>query len=253
MKTRIETIGRLKCRIVDRLREGTLPELVVVFCHGYGASGSDLVPIGDELLDQCPTLQGRVQFVFPEAPLSLDDVGLAGGRAWWPIDMVKLQLASATGRFRDLRQDRPEGLVDSRDRLLETLRLLSERTGVKLSRFVLGGFSQGAMLSTDTALALDGNLAALIVMSGSLLNESEWLECAPRHSGLRVLQSHGTQDPLLPFAAAEWLRDLLSAAGATVEFVPFSGGHQIPFEVFEQIALLLEGLAGGDGEVASQK
>lgn len=246
MKTRLETIGRLKCRLVDNLPAGTNPGLVVVLCHGYGASGSDLVPIGEELLGQCPNLHDRVQFVFPEAPLSLDDLGLPGGRAWWPIDLVKLQLAAATGRFRDLQQRRPDGLVDSRDRLVETLRLLGERTGLTLSRFVLGGFSQGAMLSTDVALQLDVNPAALIAMSGSLLNESEWQERAPHHSGLRVLQSHGTEDPLLPFAATEWLRDLLTKAGATVEFVPFPGGHQIPFEVFERIAVLLESLAGDE-------
>ena len=84
----------------------------------------------------------------------------------------------------------------------------------------------------------------MIALSGSFLNESEWRERAPLHSGLRVLQSHGTEDPLLPFAAAEWLRDLLTGAGATVEFVPFPGGHEIPFEVFERIAVLLQSLAG---------
>ena len=244
VKTRIEKIGRLKCRVVDNLPDETNPELVVVLCHGYGASGSDLVPIGEELLDQSPSLHGRVQFVFPEAPLSLDDLGLPGGRAWWPIDLMKLQLAAATGRFRDLQRRRPDGLVEARDRLIETLRLLNERTGVGLSRFVLGGFSQGAMLSTDVALHLDVNPAALIALSGSLLNESEWQERAPLHPGLRVLQSHGSEDPLLPLASAEWLRDLLNGAGAAVEFVSFRGGHQIPFEVLERIAVLLESLAG---------
>ena len=242
MKPRIETVGRLTCRTIDRLTDEANPKLVFVLCHGYGASGSDLVPIGDELLDQCPDLQSHVQFVFPEAPLALDDLGLPGGRAWWPIDMVKLQLASATGRFRDLRRDRPEGLVASRERLMETIKILSERTGVPLARFVVGGFSQGAMLSTDTVLQLDENPAALVAMSGSLLNEAEWLERAKHHAGLRVLQSHGTADPILPFVAAEWLKDLLVAARANVEFIPFSGGHQIPFEVFDRIAILLSEL-----------
>lgn len=242
----METIGRLKCRFVDDIPSGTSPDLVVVLCHGYGASGADLVPIGEELLEHCPNLRQRVQFVFPEAVLSLEDAGVPGGRAWWPIDMVKLQLANATGRFRDMRTECPVGLPEARERLIETLKLLSERTGVGLSRFVLGGFSQGAMLSTDTALHLDSNLAALVAMSGSLLNELQWRELALKHAGLRVLQSHGSDDPLLPFVAAEWLRDLLSAAGATLEFVPFRGGHQIPFEVFDRLAVLLGSLVEAD-------
>ena len=242
MKLRTETVGRLKCRSVDGLAEGTVPNLVVVLCHGYGASGTDLVPIGEELLDQNSVLRDRVQFLFPEAPLAMDDLGLPGGRAWWHLDLMKLQIAAATGQFRDLRNERPKGLVAAREALSETIRLWSDRTTLPLSRFVLGGFSQGAMLTTDVSLHLDTNPAALIAMSGSLINETEWRELAPQHAGLRVLQSHGTADPLLPFAAAEWLRDLLTSAGATVEFLPFRGGHQIPFEVFHSISKTLEEL-----------
>ncbi|MBS0203166.1 MAG: phospholipase [Planctomycetes bacterium] len=243
MRIRTEMIGRLKCRIVEAPTLAT-PQIVVVLCHGFGASGGDLVPIGEELLDQFPELQTRVQFIFPEAPLSLDESGVPGGRAWWHIDMVKLQLAAATGRFRDLRQDRPNGLVESRELLLETVGLIRDTTSLPISSFVLGGFSQGAMLATDTVLQLDQNVAALVAMSGTLLNEQEWLERAPRHSGLNVLLSHGTADPLLPFSAAEWLRDLLVGGGAKVEFVPFSGGHQIPLEVFERLADRLLKLSG---------
>ncbi len=243
MNQQLETLGALKCRLVDDLPEGSKPSLVVILCHGYGASGADLVPIGEELLDQIPALQDRIQFIFPEAPLSLDQLGLPGGRAWWPIDMVKLQLANATGRYREMRQECPEGLVAAREKLLQVVESVKTRTGLPLSKIVLGGFSQGAMLTTDSALHLDENVAGLIVMSGTLLSEPEWQKRAPVHRGLRVLQSHGTQDPLLPFAAAEWLRDLLKSANLRVEFIPFRGGHQIPMEVFEGIATFLQGLA----------
>jgi phospholipase/carboxylesterase len=175
--------------------------------------------------------------------LSLDEQGLYGGRAWWEIDLVKLQLAAATGHFRDLSQDRPEGLSAATDMLQETLYLFCKQNELALSKCVLGGFSQGAMLATETALSLPENIAALVAMSGTLLNETEWKKRAPLHAGLRVLQSHGTQDPLLPFAAAEWLRDLMSSAGVKVDFVPFEGGHQIPFEVFQRLAALLATLA----------
>ncbi len=242
MKTQVETIGRLKCRLISDLADGEKPALVVVLSHGYGASGTDLLPIGQELLDQFPDLHSQVQFVFPEAPLSLDDQGIPGGRAWWPIDLMRLQVAAATGQFRQLQRDRSEGMIDSRNRLIETLQVLSERWGLRLSQFVIGGFSQGAMLSVDTSLALPENVAGVVAMSGSLLNETEWLERAPQHRGLRVLQSHGTADPLLPFDAAENLRDLLTSAGAVVEFIPFQGGHQIPFEVFDRVGEFLSSL-----------
>lgn len=236
--TRLETIGRLKCRIVDQL-SGAVPRIIVILSHGYGASGTDLVPIGQELLDQVPQLQESVQFIFPEAPLSLDQMGMQGGRAWWPIDMVRLQLANATGRYREMRQECPAGLPEAREYLSEVVTALQEKTSIPLSRIVLGGFSQGAMLSTDTALHFEQNVAALVAMSGTLLHEPEWKKLAALHPQLRVLQSHGTADPILPFEAAEWLRDLLKSAGADLEFIPFEGGHQIPFEVFEGLAMLL--------------
>lgn len=242
LNLRVETIGRLKCRVLDDLDAGAVPQFVVVLCHGYGASGTDLVMLGEELLDRSPELQQGVQFLFPEAPLSLESLGLPGGRAWWHLDMMRLQMASATGQFRDLRAERPEGLEAARERLTETIVAWSEQSGVPLNRFVLGGFSQGAMLSTDVALHLKDNAAALVVMSGTLLNEAEWRELAPQHATLRVLQSHGRNDPLLPFVAAEWLRDLLVSARANVEFVPFPGEHQIPFEVFDKLASMLQGL-----------
>lgn len=239
---RIETIGHLKCRIIDRLPLNSKPRIVVVLCHGYGASGSDLVPIADELFDQFTQLEDHVAFVFPEGSLTLDELGLPGGRAWWAIDMVKLQLAVATGRFREMRSNRPDGLPEARERLTETVAQLCRQMDLTTSQVVLGGFSQGAMLTTDTTLHLHQNPAALVALSGTLLNEAEWRTLVPNHTGLRVLQSHGTHDPILPFEAAEDLSKLLGDSGADVEFIRFSGGHQIPFEVLERFGVLLKGL-----------
>ncbi len=239
---RIETIGRLKCRIIDRLPVNAKPHVIVVLCHGYGASGSDLVPIADELFDEFRQLEDRIAFVFPEAPLTLDESGLPGGRAWWAIDIFKLQLAVATGRFREMRTSQPAGLSEARELLTETVTQICKQYGLQVSQLVLGGFSQGAMLTTETTLHLDQNPAALVAMSGTLLNETVWRSLAPNHKGLRVLQSHGTHDPILPYEAAEDLQKLLIESGADVEFIRFAGEHQIPFQVLERFGELLKGL-----------
>ena len=239
-------IGGLDCCVVDALPAGVSPQTIVVLCHGFGAPGTDLVPFGPELLDHSPKLAERVQFLFPAAPLDLSDVGMPEGRAWWHLDMAKLQRAMTTGEFRDLRTEHPEGLDFARERLLALIAEWSERSGVPLSRFVLGGFSQGAMLATEATLHLGENPAGLIVLSGTLLNEVVWRELVSRHAGLLVLQSHGTTDPILPFVAAEWLRDMLLEAKASVEFIPFRGGHAIPMPVFERVAAMLERLVEQD-------
>jgi phospholipase/carboxylesterase len=227
---------------VDRLDAGAGPSLLVVLCHGFGAPGSDLVPVGGEVLSLAPALADRVQFVMPAAPLSLADQGIPGGRAWWPLDVMQLTAAIERGEFRDQRAVLPPELPTSRQMLSALIEELSASSGLPLEQIVLGGFSQGSMLATDVALRLPQSPAALCIWSGTLLCEEEWRSLAERRGRLRVLQSHGTQDPLLPFEAAVWLRDMLLEAGLDVEFLPFEGMHTIPLPALVRLADLLSEL-----------
>jgi phospholipase/carboxylesterase len=61
----------------------------------------------------------------------------------------------------------------------------------------------------------------------------------PRRATLRVFQSHGLQDELLPCAVAERLRDALRAAGLDVTWVEFQGGHGIPPRVLSGLGAYL--------------
>jgi phospholipase/carboxylesterase len=222
---------------------GETPSLCVVLCHGFGAGGTDLVPLGFELRSMNATLSDQLQFVFPAARLSLDDQGMPGARAWWHIDMVALTEAISNGVLRLMRDEHPPELPAAREALLELIREIQEETGLPLSRFVLGGFSQGAMLATDVALHLPETVGALCVFSGTLLCETVWRPLAARHEKLRVLQSHGRHDMILPFEAARWLRDMFQDSGIHVEFIEFAGDHTIPAEALTQFAGLLEELA----------
>ncbi|GMV17446.1 MAG: hypothetical protein HS104_12255 [Polyangiaceae bacterium] len=213
--------GSLRVRLAggsDREGGGSGP--LVVLLHGFGAPGSDLVPLWRELSPPPGT-----RFAFPEAPLGL---GLDDARAWWMIDMLKLEAALSRGELRDLTRDVPDGIAEARALVSEMLDGLERELGVEGSRVVLGGFSQGAMLALDVALRSERPLAGLVLLSGTLLAEDEWLPLMPKRAGLPVLQSHGRLDPLLPFAIAERLRDELARAGLPVKFIPFNGGHEIP-------------------------
>jgi len=232
-------LGGLAARVVDDdARGGAPPELVVVLCHGYGAPGDDLVSLAPECLQAAPALVGRVLFVFPEAPLPLDDVPF-GGRAWWPIDMVQLQRRLAEGTAAAMADETPAGLAEAR-RLLRTLiDAVQQQTKLPTQRIVVGGFSQGAMLATDVALRLDEAPAALAILSGTLLSRAQWQSLATRRAGLTVLQSHGTRDPILPFAGAQALQRLLVDAGLHVRFTSFVGGHGIEAGVLRALSDLL--------------
>lgn len=148
-------------------------------------------------------------------------------RCWSMIDMVRMQLAIAAGVDRDLSQDVPEGLAEAREKVNAMLdALANERPS---SRLVLGGFSQGAMLSLDVALrAPSRKLAGLVQMSARSFAEPEWKPLLGGRKELKVFQSHGRADAILPFAAAERLSKMLSDAGLEVTFDPFHGPHTNP-------------------------
>jgi len=230
-------LGSLRVRAAGGAdRDGGGGGPAVLLCHGFGASGDDLVSL-HRVVEATPGLR----WFFPEAPLSVDlGMGMAG-RAWWPIDMVKLQVAMQRGLHRDLQEEQPEGMDAAADALRGCIDALEAEHGVERSRLVIGGFSQGSMVTTEVALHAEKPFAGLVALSGTLLCRSRWKAAAEaRGAALSVYQSHGRFDPILPFAGAEGLRDLLTAAGAQVTFRPFGGQHEIPYPVLEGLGAFLK-------------
>jgi phospholipase/carboxylesterase len=238
---RHETIAGLDVVLAggtDRRGGGDGP--LVVLLHGFGASGEDLVPLW-RVLD----VPDGTRFAFPAAPLQLD-MGFMGGdsRAWWMIDIMRLQTAMMAGRLVELADDVPEGMAEARQLMMEMLAALPGVLGAPVDRWAVGGFSQGAMLSLDVALHAQRPPSAVVLLSGTLLAQKVWTPLMAARAGLPVFQSHGRQDPLLPFAAAERLRDLLMTAGLSVDFVPFGGVHEIPASVLDRLGKFLGRVLG---------
>jgi phospholipase/carboxylesterase len=162
---RVERIADLTVRItggVDREGSGTGP--LVVLLHGYGAPGTDLVGLWREL-----RVPREVRFAFPEAPLALD-LGMPGydARAWWNLDLPELERALSMGREDAVARAVPDGLDGARQRIEALLDGLETELAVPRGRIVLGGFSQGAMVSTDLAFGSARPLAGVAILSGML-------------------------------------------------------------------------------------
>jgi phospholipase/carboxylesterase len=239
---RTEEISGLTCRFaggVDGQGGGDGP--VVVLLHGFGAPGDDLVPLWQFLAGEGT----EVRFVFPAAPLELP-MFFGESRAWWMIDTARLERDMAAGVERDLSAEVPEGLSGARELLKSVLATLVESHGASPERTVIGGFSQGAMLSTDVALRAATPYAGLLVLSGTYLCADQWNPLIESRAGMPVLQSHGRGDALLPFSMAERLRDRFTGAGATHTWVPFEGGHEIPMQVAEAARDFIHRVLGTD-------
>jgi phospholipase/carboxylesterase len=230
------TIGGLKVRMTggsDRDGGGDGP--LVILLHGFGAPGDDLV--GLQRAIEAPE---GTRFIFPEAPIALGRE-YGPGRAWWLIDMMRLEVGLMTGDVSVLTGPVPEGAVEARQKVCALLDAIggTEVAAPASGKLFLGGFSQGAMLAMDVALRTKYALSGLIVLSGSLVAATEWLPLMPSRRGLPVVQSHGMEDPLLPFSLAEALRDAMTEAGLAVKWIPFHGGHGVPPAAMAAVGELL--------------
>lgn len=203
---------------------GEEPRLNVVLLHGYSMTAADLSPFAH-------SLGIAALFHFPEAPTACAE----GGLCWWPL--------IAEGRLRhsgarDLAAAHPPGRDVARSALHEALQRVRARwPGLPL---VLGGFSQGAMLSCDYLLQHEAiPVAGLVLMSGSRLAFDEWEPRLARMHGLPTFLSHGTRDDDLSFGAGMALEMALRRAGARTEWLPFEGGHEIPLVVWRGLKRFL--------------
>jgi phospholipase/carboxylesterase len=195
--------------------------IAVVVLHGREMSGADLSPFAAALAKDA-------YWLFPDAPLAADRA-----RTWWPIDSEQRIRALQSGPMELSAMD-PPGRREAREFLDQVLAAVP-------TRFVLAGFSQGGMLAMDYVLHGGRRPAALALLSTTRIAIADWTSCAEAGAlaGLRVLVSHGRSDSELAFAAGEQLRDFAVAHGADVQWLPFDGGHQLPFVVWRALRKLV--------------
>lgn len=216
------TFGELEAYEIRNADEAPL----IILFHGYGADAFDLMPLSQLILPDTPA-----NWLFPQG-LHQIDIGFGmQGRAWFPIDVEAFQRATLRGEYSDLSRSLPQGFAKARAAAAQMLAALE----VPMNRIILGGFSQGAMLATDLTLRADIPPAALLILSGTLLNADDWRPLAPKRAGLPFFQSHGKADPLLPHALATELNKLLTGAGLQGTLHSFDGGHEIPQSILLQL------------------
>lgn len=217
--------SRLRALEVD---EGARP---LVLLHGFASSPQEWLPFVATIRRPPAT-----HLVFPEGP----DVQADGrGRGWWPLDLASHR--DGTG-LPDLSRTRPAGLAAAAARVETLLEEITTRVGGRPGDVVLGGFSQGAMVSAEIAFRSDTPLKALILLAPTVIDEPSWRDGIPLRRGLPVFIAHGRQDEVLPFSASARLAETLRTAGLTVTWVPFDGAHDIPRPIVDALSEFLAGV-----------
>ena len=103
--------------------------------------------------------------------------------------------------------------------------------GFPADQILLGGFSQGCLMALDVGLRYPHRLAGIIGISGYVCEPDKLLkELSPVAMQQRVLMTHGTLDPLIPFAVVGEQVNLLKSAGLRIEWHEFVKAHTIAGE-----------------------
>lgn len=172
---------------------GGEPAGALVLMHGRGTNEQDLYGLLD-VFDP----EARLLGVVPRAPLQLPP----GGFHWYVTRQVG---------FPDRESFTTTALL-----LSGWLDALSEDTGIPAGRIILGGFSQGCVMSWAMALNPDRPRPAGVLALSGFMPKVDDYALDQDIAGLPVAIAHGTQDPIIGVEFGREARDVATAAGADV-------------------------------------
>jgi phospholipase/carboxylesterase len=198
------------------------PEGALVLLHGRGTSENDLFPLFDEL-DPDRRLVG----VSPRGPLRLPP----GGAHWYIVRRVG---------FPD-----PATFEPTMEKLTGWFDALPDALGVPLDRTVLGGFSQGAVMSYALGLG-EGrpHPAAIVALSGFIPVVQGWA-LDEQLDGYPVAIGHGTFDPIIEVGFGREAKERLEKAGADVTWRESPMEHTIDPEYIPELRGFVARATGG--------
>lgn len=190
---------------------GTDINRIILFLHGYGADGEDLLSIGKHWQDSLP----HTLFIAPNAPYLHPQI--PNGFMWFDFKDVN----SITP------DDIKDGLNKTRPIIKDYLQTLVKKYGVSLGNIIPVGFSQGAMIALDL-LACEPEIKAVIDYAGIYYPLNNFIENA---TSKRALLVHGTDDTVVSYHYMPEAQKALTELGIHVTPITCAGlGHSISAE-----------------------
>lgn len=199
----------------------------VVFLHGYGADGADLLGLAAPMAPHLPD----TAFLAPNAPEPC--TGNPMGYQWFPIPWLdgSSEAEAAAGL-----NAAAEDLNAYLDQVLET-------EGLEAEDLAVIGFSQGTMMSLHVAPRREAPIAAIVGFSGRLIAPERLAQEAV--SKMPVLLLHGDQDDVVPYDSMKAAGDALAGAGFQVfGFTMYGTAHGIAPEGLGQSVSFLRQVFG---------
>jgi phospholipase/carboxylesterase len=194
------------------------PQQLVVFLHGYGADGNDLIGLAPLFAQALP----YAEFVAPNAP---EKCLMGFGYQWFGLtDLNPASMVAGIAKARPLLDAFLDDALASR--------------GLAADNLAIIGFSQGTMMALDLAVRRADSAAAIVGFSGLLAGPATPLAQDAKRP--HILLVHGDADPVVPFARLTQAEAALTAAGFPVEIMGRPGlGHGIDPEGMQKAAAFL--------------
>ena len=139
------------------------------------------------------------------------------------------------------------GVERNRKALFELLDSLRGK-GFATEQITFGGFSQGCLMAIEVALRYPHRFAGIVGISGYVCEPEKLVqELSPVALRQRFLITHGTLDPMLPFADVREQVNILKAAGLHIEWHELVKGHTIAGE--DELELIRNSVRAGYPEI----
>ena len=211
-------------------------DLPLSFLHRPAAAGAD----EPWLLVLLHGIGGNERHLFglaPQVPAQFHVVSMRGPLTLAPDSHAWFTLAVAPDGARaiDAAQE-----AASRPLLARAVHAAGEQLGVPPQRVVVGGFSQGGIMSLSLLLTQPELLHAAMVMHSRLLPEVQPLVVpAEQLRGRELWVSHGTEDAVIALDQAHHIREVVAPLPIALTYKEFPGGHELrPAELRDAMAWL---------------
>ena len=194
---------------------------MVILLHGYGSHMGDLVGLAHVI-----GTEGYL-YAFPNAPMPIQLGYGASGYAWAEHGEGPVGTTAAASS---------QDAAQQSEQKLNTF--FTEIRGLYLvppGQIILGGFSQGAMMSFRVGLPQPDRFRGLVALSGRVQDPATLRPRLPQSRSQAIFVAHGTRDQMISVDDARRSQRFLEAEGYGPEYHEYEMGHEISQEVMDDL------------------
>lgn len=188
--------------------------------HGYGGNENGYMNLKERLKDDVVIVSMRAPFKMKRSLFTI----FQNSNKWYDFSIINGDTSSNQAQINE-----------STDRILATIEEVKEKYAINNERIIIGGFSQGAIMSYKLGLLYPALFSGVMVHSGRLPVEYTLLSDLNEYNDLNILIVHGKKDGVLSTKWSLQGKKLFEDINATTEYLEIDAGHSMNSASIEKI------------------